>query len=248
MPLQWFQTWFNSPYYHVLYNKRDHQEAEDFINKLFNHLNPSKGAQILDIACGHGRHAVCINQKGFNVTGIDLSISNIEYALQFENDTLHFYVHDMRQLAYNNHFDIALNLFTSFGYFETEGEHITALKAFNKALKADGMLVLDFFNSHKIAQQLVANASIRVDGIDFGIHKQIEEKKIIKTITFKAGNENYNFKEKVNTFTADDFTHFFNQSAFKIVELFGSYDLAPFDMENSDRLIFIVKKNKITNH
>ncbi len=242
MPLQWFQTWFNSPYYHVLYNKHDHQEAENFINNLFSYLNPRKGAQILDIACGRGRHAVCINEKGFTVTGIDLSISNIEYARQFENDTLHFYVHDMRQLAYSSHFDIALNLFTSFGYFETEAEHITALKAFNKALKTDGLLVLDFFNSHKIIQQLVADACVTAEGIDFKIHKQIEDKKIIKTITFKGGNQNYNFNEKVNTFTADDFMRFFDQSGFKIIEQFGSYSLTPFDIENSDRLIFIVKK------
>jgi SAM-dependent methyltransferase len=242
MPKQWFHNWFNSPYYHLLYNKRDHSEAEYFINNLLDHLKPDSHAQLLDIACGRGRHSVYLNQKGFEVTGIDLSIENIHYARQFETPTLHFFVHDMRSLCYVDHFDIAFNLFTSFGYFKTEDEHIGALKNFNKALKVDGLLVLDFFNSRKILKNLVAEDVKTVNGIDFHIHKKVDEHKITKSIIFEDGDKSYNFKEVVNTFTVDDFTRFFELSGFKIMACFGNYSLEEFDIDNSDRLIFICKK------
>jgi len=122
MPKKWFQHWFNSPYYHILYQQRDHAEAEFFIDNLCAYLKPAANARLFDIACGRGRHSIYFNSKGFDVTGIDLSIASIKYAKQYENKQLHFYVHDMRYLFYVNYFDIALNLFTSFGYFETDQE------------------------------------------------------------------------------------------------------------------------------
>ncbi|WP_428329188.1 SAM-dependent methyltransferase [Mucilaginibacter sp.] len=243
MPLQWFHTWFNSPYYHLLYNKRNDEEARHFINNLCSYLPQQSGSKLLDIACGRGRHAIYLNKNGYNVTGIDLSIANIQYARQFESESLHFYVHDMRQLFYRNYFDVAFNLFTSFGYFETDYEHIDALKAFNKALKPGGLLVLDFFNSRKVIDTLVPDSIKTVNGIDFNIHKEIKKQKIIKTIAFEDKGENYTFNEMVSAFTMTDFERFFYASDFEITDTFGSYSLEQFDINNSDRLIFICKKN-----
>jgi len=243
MPAEWFRTWFNSPYYHLLYNQRNQQEAAYFIDNLCAFLNPPPGAKLLDIACGRGRHAIYLNKKGYEVTGIDLSIANIQHAKQFENDSLHFYVHDMRCLFYNNYFDIAFNLFTSFGYFETDEQHIDALKTFNKALKPDGLLVLDFFNIEKVVHTLVTDCVLTVGHIDFHIHKEMRGQKIIKDITFDDEGKSHNFREIVSAYSLSDFTRFFEHSGFKLVDYFGNYALDKFDSSNSDRLIFICKKN-----
>ena len=142
MQRKWFQYWFNSPYYHILYQKRNDAEAEHFIDNLTAFLKPAPNTKMLDIACGKGRHAIYLNKEGFDVTGIDLSEHSIKHAKKFEKDNLHFLVHDMRKLFYINYFDIAFNLFTSFGYFETENEHVNALKSFRKSLNKDGILIL----------------------------------------------------------------------------------------------------------
>src|SRR5690606_4994425 len=97
---------------------RDEQEAQSFIEKLLNHLQPPASSKMLDIACGDGRHAVQLADYGYNVTGIDLSHLSIEKAKASENDHLEFHVHDMRMPFYINYFDYAFNFFTSFGYFE----------------------------------------------------------------------------------------------------------------------------------
>ena len=85
MPKKWFQNWFNSPYYHILYHQRNDEEAEFFIDNLCAYLKPGADSNLLDIACGRGRHSVYLNKKGYDVTGIDLSVSNVKFAQQFEN-------------------------------------------------------------------------------------------------------------------------------------------------------------------
>ena len=124
----WFKNWFNSPYYHQLYFNRDEAEAAKFIDKLINYLNPTAGSLMLDVACGKGRHAIHLAEKGFDVTGIDLSEDSIKEALLSENEKLHFFLHDMRLPFYINYFDYAFNFFTSFGYFSTQREHDNAIR------------------------------------------------------------------------------------------------------------------------
>jgi SAM-dependent methyltransferase len=243
MSEKWYQNWFNSPYYHILYHQRNDDEAEFFIDNLLNHLKTSSDAKLLDIACGRGRHSIYLNKKGFDVTGIDLSYANIKYARQFENENLHFFVHDMRYLFYINYFDVCFNLFTSFGYFDTEKDHINSLKVFRKSLTKDGLLVLDFFNSEKIVRNLKKEEVKHIDGIDFYITKTIDEGKIIKSITFNHRQQHFSFQEEVKALSMKDFERMFELSGFEIRGYFGDYSLNEFDPEKSDRLIFICSKS-----
>jgi SAM-dependent methyltransferase len=242
MQRKWFQHWFNSPYYHILYSKRNDEEAEFLIDNISAYLTPKADSRILDIACGRGRHSIYLNKKGYDVTGIDLSEQSIKYAQQFEQKNLHFLVHDMRKLFYINYFDIALNLFTSFGYFETEKEHVNALKGFRKCLKADGTLVLDYFNTEKIIKNLTHQETKTIDGIEFHLNKFVAEGKIIKHINFEHKLKAYAFEERVQAFLLTDFERMLTKSGFVITEKFGSYSLAPFDETYSDRLILVCKK------
>lgn len=242
MQTNWFKSWFNSPYYHILYNSRNQEEAELFIDKLCDFLKPAPNSKMLDIACGKGRHSIYLNKKGFDVIGTDLSYASIRFAKKFENSTLQFFVQDMRNLFYINYFDFALNLFTSFGYFDTDKDHINALKSFAKSLKKDGLLVMDYMNSEKIARNLVPNEVKVIDGIMFTISRKITNSKIIKSISFSDKNQNFSFSEEVMAFTFSDFERLFKAAGLQICHTFGDYDLNPFDVNQSDRLIFICKK------
>ncbi|HWW42844.1 MAG TPA: class I SAM-dependent methyltransferase, partial [Pedobacter sp.] len=242
MQRKWFQYWFNSPYYHILYSQRNDEEAEFLIDNLSAYLKPSADSRILDIACGRGRHAIYLNKKGYDVTGIDLSEQSIRYAQQFEQKNLHFFVHDMRRLSFINYFDIALNLFTSFGYFETEKDHVNALKSFRKGLKADGTLVIDYFNTIKIVKNLTRQETKTLEGIEFHLHKFVSEGKIIKHINFEHRGKAFAFEERVQAFTLEDFERMFLKSGLQIIAKFGDYSLGEYHETQSDRLILVCKK------
>ncbi|WP_316842263.1 class I SAM-dependent methyltransferase [Pedobacter gandavensis] len=242
MQRKWFQYWFNSPYYHILYSQRNDAEAEFLIDNLSAYLKPAADSKIMDIACGRGRHSIYLNKKGYDVTGVDLSEQSIKYAQQFEQKNLHFFVHDMRKLSFINYFDIALNLFTSFGYFETEKEHVSALTSFRKSLKPDGTLVIDYFNTQKIIKNLTQRETKTMDGIEFDLHKFVADGKIIKHINFEHRNKAFAFEERVQAFQKEDFERMLLKSGLQIIETFGNYALDAFDETKSDRLILICKK------
>jgi len=111
----WFKDWFNSPYYHQLYQHRDDSEAMQFVKKMISFLHPNPNSRMLDVACGKGRHSKALADMGFDVTGIDLSSESIAEAKKSEADNLHFYEHEMRLPFWINYFEFAFNLFTSFG-------------------------------------------------------------------------------------------------------------------------------------
>jgi SAM-dependent methyltransferase len=239
---EWFSTWFDSPYYHILYHNRDVQEAEAFLDRLLAFLHPKPHEKILDLACGKGRHAIYLHQKGLDVTGLDLSAKSIAHAKLYENEHLHFDEHDMRLVYKPEHFDFILNLFTSFGYFDNETENVVALDATAKSLKHGGKLVVDFMNTDKIISNLVAEEEKEVRGINFRIRRGVENGFIVKTIRFCDEGETYQFEERVRALREEDFLEYFQMVQLRLVEVFGDYNLNPFDCEKSDRMIFVLKK------
>lgn len=239
---EWFECWFDSPYYHVLYKNRDLSEAELFIDKLLQLIQPEKTNRFLDVGCGKGRHAIYLNKKGFDVTGIDLSQKSISCAKLSENETLHFYTHDMRKLFRSNYFDVALNLFTSFGYFENERDNNAVINSTSKALRSNGIFVLDFMNSKKVKNQLSCQETKTIDGIEFNISKTFENNFIVKKINFKDKGKEYHFEERVKALMLNDFEKYFEANKLKIVHLRGSYGLEEFDEKSSERLIIVAKK------
>jgi SAM-dependent methyltransferase len=240
----WFVEWFNSPYYHLLYFKRDEAEAAAFINKIVEHLNPSAGAFALDIACGRGRHSIELASKGFDVTGIDLSEFSIAEAKEYENDKLHFYVHDMRLPFWINYFDYAFNLFTSFGYFRTRREHENSIRTVTQSLKPGGVFVIDYLNVHYAEDHVVHQSEVAVDGINFVLTKWFDETHFYKKIVIEDDKlmEPLEYLEKVTKFSLGDFTEMLAYHQMQVQEVFGDYDLNNYDVKKSPRMIIVAKK------
>ncbi|PVW13954.1 class I SAM-dependent methyltransferase [Marixanthomonas spongiae] len=234
----WYTAWFDTPYYHILYKDRDYEEAGLFMKELTSYLNLSTGAEILDLACGKGRHSKHLSNMGYRVTGVDLSETSIAYAKQFEHEHLHFEVHDMC-LPYPKKFDAVFNLFTSFGYFEKENDNLQTIKAIKEELKPNGYGVIDFLNMDYIAKNLVPSEVKTVDGIDFYMKRYFENGYLFKDIRFTHENKRHFYTERVKALTLEDFKAYFQEAGVTLVNRFGDYHLNAFDKENSERLILI---------
>ncbi len=237
---EWFVDWFNSPYYHVLYKNRDKTEAKLFLKNLSSSLGFTPADKLLDLACGKGRHAIYLNQKGFQVTGLDLSPENIKEAAIESNDRLDFHVHDMRE-TYTGTFNYILNLFTSFGYFNDLQDNLKVLQSCQQMLAWEGKLVIDFFNADLVKSKLVAHEVKVIDGIEFHINKRIENNIIYKDIEFTDLGRDFHFTEKVQALTLADFQQLFKLSGFELINTFGDYNLCPYQSEQSTRLILVAK-------
>jgi SAM-dependent methyltransferase len=240
----WYKGWFNSPFYHKLYFERDEREAEAFIKKLIQHMQPAAGSRMLDVACGKGRHSKTLASMGYSVTGIDISTDSIAYALQFEKDNLDFYVHDMRLPFWGNYFDVAFNFFTSFGYFKTRREHDDAIRTIAKSLKKGGRIVIDYLNVHYAEDHLVHNETKEVTGTRYDIHRWDDETHFYKkiTVTDKELAKPIEYTEKVAKFSLGDFTDMLSYHGMQVEEVFGDYQLGNYHIKNAPRLVLIAKK------
>jgi len=238
---EWFKEWFDTKYYHLLYNHRSNEEAETFISNLATKLGIHINARVWDLACGKGRHSLALNKLGFQVCGTDLSRESIQVARQFENEKLTFFELDMRSPFRVNYFDVVMNLFTSFGYFEKKSDDLKVLQSVSNSLKQNGLFVFDYLNSKSIQidqEQLV----IVKDEVNFTITKEKKDNAIIKHILVNDRNEQFDFYESVKLYQPEEIIELANQVNLKKINLFGDYELNTFDANKSPRMIFVFKK------
>ncbi|MFN0215358.1 MAG: class I SAM-dependent methyltransferase [Saprospiraceae bacterium] len=242
MKKEWFAEWFDSPYYHQLYKSRDDNEAKSVLDNLLIALNLSAGSRVLDLACGKGRHSRYLSEKGFDVTGLDISPASIQFARQFEHERLAFYQHDMRKPFRVNYFDAVMNMFTSFGYFKKDADHLLALKNVATNLRPGGLFLLDFLNANFVRQNLLRSEEKTVDNITFQIKRWVRNGYVFKSVEFQTGGRLFHFQEQVRLFGLADFQSLLASAGMRLDQTYGSYDLSSFDEKNSKRLIFIAQK------
>lgn len=240
----WYKDWFNSPYYHKLYFERKNEEAKGFIDRLLERIKPANGSSILDLGCGRGIHSIYLAEKGFDVTGIDLSEDNILIAKKSERPNLTFYQHDMRLPFRINYFDYVFNFFTSFGYYRTEREHYNAIRTMANTLKKNGTLVMDYLNVHFAEDNLVHKQDKKSNGINYFITKWFDETHFYKKIQIEDDQlqEPLEFTEKFAKFSLGDFNDMLAFHRLQVQEVFGDYFFNAYDVRKSPRLIIIAKK------
>ena len=237
---KWYASWFDSPYYHILYKDRNYREAQLFMDNITHYLNLPEDSKILDLACGKGRHSIYLNQLGFDVLGADLSENSIIEASKNTNKTLNFKVHDMR-MPFENKFEAIFNLFTSFGYFEKDEDNLTTLIAMKDSLSEYGFAVIDFMNVNNVIANLVPEEIKTVENIDFHIKRYVKDNHIFKEIDFEDQGEKYHFTEKVKALTLQDFESMMEEAGIFLLDIFGDYKLKKYHKTESERLIMIFK-------
>lgn len=239
---EWFVDWFDSPYYHLLYNHRNYAEADLFIGHLSNHMQLPAGSTIWDLACGKGRHSLALAKLGYDVTGTDLSKSSIEAASKQSHEHLRFLVHDMRQPFLSNQFDAVFNLFTSIGYFVDMNDNQRVFENVYAALKPGGSFVIDFLNAEKFCDFTTSAYEEKRDELVFKIKKEKTNNAIVKRIEFESKGKAYFFEEQVSLLRFTDFDTYARNAGFSTVSLYGNYQLQEYDPLHSERLILHFKK------
>jgi SAM-dependent methyltransferase len=237
----WFEDWFNTPYYHALYGHRSQEEADGFISSLEKaHL---KGYEfIADVGCGKGRHSSALRSIGHQVIGYDLSPESIAFAnANYAKEGLEFLVQDMRNPLPHAPFDAVVNLFTSFGYFETDVENQKVMQNFYNALRVKGLFVMDYLHPSTI--KLTEGVfEIEKEGFVFQISKAMNNGFINKDIIVKeAGEIVFETQERVRIFQQEELPNMIRRSGFTIIATYGDYELNPLT-ETSSRQIFICHK------
>ena len=255
MPDKWFKKWFNSGDYLDLYSHRNSKDAAKIAGLIFRNIKLPEGAKVLDLACGNGRHSIYFAKKGYDVLGIDLSPFLInsaksklktEYAKHREN--LSFEIRDMRSINHKNEFHLVVNLFSSFGYFESSRENQKVISSVSKSLVNKGYFFFDFLNTGYLEKNLVpfdysaGNRKLIVQVREINKGFVVKNILIAKSKHRAAGLEVNHFQEIIKLYSIDDFSAIFPKHGLKIIKTFGNYSGSRFNKQKSERLIILAQK------
>lgn len=245
MKKEWFADWFNTDEYLSVYKHRNEEDAECHIKFLLSKINIPLNASILDLACGSGRHSILLAKQGFNVTGVDLSdrlLSEAVKSAKAENLNIKFINSDIRDFQTEVKFDCILNLFTSFGYFETDEENFLIFeKAFNFLTKK-GYFVLDYFNKNYIEKNFVMFSKEEKENYSITQERKIIDHRVVKKITIKGNGTEQTYFESVKLYDGNFLIFKLKEIGFDIVNLFGDFLRNEFDENLSPRFIAICQK------
>ncbi len=231
---EWFEEWFGEEYL-ALYPHRDDREAEEVVELIRRITEVPRGALVLDVACGAGRHARAFQALGLVAVGVDLS----RHLLERARAVAHLAVAraDIRALPVRDQsVDHAVNLFTSFGYFATDDDHRLALRQMIATVRPGGWFVLDFLNAPVVRATVAQAAARSLPGVA-RIDKWLDDgdRFVVKAITARDGRQ---FMERVRLFERGELIGMIAAAGGEVRHQFGDYRGGPPSAEAPRLVLF----------
>ncbi|MEZ4753897.1 MAG: methyltransferase domain-containing protein [Bdellovibrionota bacterium] len=238
----WYRHWFNQEYLEV-YGHRSDEAAIKEAKFIESSLDLTSKDTLLDIACGNGRHLKYFISQGYQIYGADLSFDLLKVANSPERASGRVARHDMRWPCFKQRsFDAVFSIFTSFGYFESDAEHLSQLYEVNKLLKKDGKFFFDFLNLEYALQNLIPESSK-----DTSLGKVVEKRaydqntrRIIKTIELVEKQKS--FTESVRAYSFKEIENMFLDAGLALVNVYGDFSGSDYNQASSERLIISAKR------
>ncbi len=248
--VNWFKEWFNHPLYLEVYSHRDNDEAAHCIHTILSlsglDLKNPESLSVLDIACGAGRHALELARLGYRVTGNDLSPFLLEEARKSAMNSLvslKLTCCDMRNIPSSGHYDLVVQLFTSFGYFDLKEDDQLVLNRAYGALQHGGWYVLDLLNPVHLAGNLVSHSHRMAGELTIIEDRAFDGDRITKTmnITHPQGKTT-TFSESVRLYSKEEIIAMLQKEGFTIKSIVGNYQGEHFMKTDSPRMIVFCRK------
>jgi SAM-dependent methyltransferase len=235
----WFEEWFGEDYLRI-YQHHDETEAEHVVELIAGFLEGRPITSVLDLGCGAGRHSRALCERWWTV-GLDLSAALLRIARREMRDDPYVRA-DMRELPFApGSFDLVVNLFTSFGYFEDDAENERVLVCVGSSLREGGTFVIDFLNASEVRTDLVPYDERVENGITIEQTRTItpDDRFVEKTIRLRERGKEY--FERVRLLTAKDLQRMLGAAGFDIVRRIGDYTGAEWS-EHSPRTILFARR------
>ncbi|MCX7611293.1 MAG: class I SAM-dependent methyltransferase [Ignavibacterium sp.] len=245
MKKNWFDEWFNTNEYLEVYKHRNEIDAERHINFILSKVDLKPKSKVLDMACGAGRHSILLAKKGYELTGIDLSenlLSEARRIAESEKLNIKFVKADIRNFYTDEKFDLVLNLFTSFGYFEKDEENFLIIKKAYDFLECSGIFILDFFNKEFLLKNLIPLSKEKNNGKTIIQKRFVRSGRIEKIIEIIKDDSKKTFYESVKLYSPEQLKNRLVEYGFKILNIYGNFDGSDFQENISERFIAICKK------
>lgn len=204
------------------------------VNRIVKLLNLQKNEQVLDLGCGTGRHCIEMASRGFEVTGIDITTPFLEIAAENtrkQNLSVRYIHQDMRTFCEPSSFDLIINMFTSFGYFENKQDDITVLEQCFSSLRPGGRLMLEMLGKEVIAARFKPRELLEYDGYSVLVENNISDNWSWLQCKWKVIKDNQiqELGYAHRLYAATEIKQLLEQTGFRNVQFYGDLTGNPYD-------------------
>ncbi len=246
----WYISFFNEDYLSIyapfLPAERTDREVEGIIRLL----NVPPGSSILDLCCGHGRHAIPLAQHGYKVTGQDLSpifLQRAKTEAEAQKVQVNWVQGDMRTVPFEDTFDTAINIFTSFGYLESEDEDQQVLRQVHKALKPGGLFLLETIYQPRVIHGFTPHGITRYnDGMlvleERHIDLRASRNEIHITMLYPDGRRTEH-NQSIRIYTLTELIRMLATAGLQVLAYYGGLDGSSLSLDS--RLVILAQKARI---
>ncbi len=243
----WYDDdWFWETFGPTMFGQKRWEDAPKEVDELILLLGIKSGSVILDLCCGQGRHSLELARRGFRVTGVDRTTSYLSEAKKrAKADGLHieFIEEDMRKFSRAEGFDVVINMFTAFGYFEDLAEDKRVLSNIFSSLRKGGKLIIDV-----MGKEILARIFCERDWQEQDEFFVLQERKVSQNwsrmenrwILLKNGRQ-YETKFSHRLYSATELLGLLTDSGFSCINIYGDLTGAEYD-HNAKRLIAVANK------
>ncbi len=243
--MYWWQKFFDENYVKV-YEELEKRTSRE-VDSILRMMNLKSKARILDLCCGYGRHSIELAQKGFVVTGYDLSDFFLNKARKDAAGLglkIRFIKGDMRKLPFEARFDAVVNVFTSFGYFEKERDDLKVLKGVCKALKKNGLFLLDLTNREHLIRGFQRRTwrpdkdfiMLEDNFLDL-FTSRWESTRTLISENGKRAEHSFSLR----LFSLAEMLNLLNRAGFVLESVYGGFDFMEYSLD-SPRMILVSRK------
>jgi SAM-dependent methyltransferase len=245
---QWYREFFDDLYLRVYQPLEAPEQVRREVDFIVKALDLPAGAKVLDLCCGQGRHSLELARRGFQVVGVDLSEALLYAArkrAESEGLSVTFLHCDMREIDFADEFDAVINMFTSFGYLESEAEDEKVLGKVAQALKSGGKFLLDVVNRDRLVRDFQAREWHAADEgwlvLEERTFDHLSGRMETRWVCVARDGVRYERLSSVRLYTTSELRTMLERAGLKVTNLFGDYDGSPYSWD-SQRLIVVACK------
>jgi 2-polyprenyl-3-methyl-5-hydroxy-6-metoxy-1,4-benzoquinol methylase len=245
--IPWYKSFFGEDYLHIYSPFLPAEKTAREVENITRMLNLAPGDSILDLCCGYGRHTIPLAQRGYQMTGQDLSETFLQRAqaeAAMQQVTIRWARSDMRSIPFEDEFNAIINIFTSFGYLEHEDEDQRVLQQVAKALKPNGYFLLETISQTRVTRAFSPHGIIRYnDGLIVLEERRIDllasRNEVHISLLYPDGRR-HEYQQSIRIYTLTEMIRMLTQVGLQVQAYYGTLEGSPLTMDS--RLVILSKK------
>ncbi|HEU4562219.1 MAG TPA: class I SAM-dependent methyltransferase [Longimicrobium sp.] len=246
----WWEAYFDETFVSVYRDFLTPERTQREVEGLLEMVPLPPGGEVLDLACGWGRHSIALARAGFRVTGVDQSETLLARGCkraQAAGVNVEFVRGDMREIAWRGRFDAVLSLYSSLGYFLSDDEDLRVLRGAAGALRPDGMFVLETMHRDHIVGDYASRDWWETDdGITVWVEREFDAVEGVSRewTRWSKGKESGEKYHELRIRTATEWDALLRRAGLVPLDWYGDWELAPFTHASTDLIVVCRKADK----